>query len=97
MPALPKAPTPTRAALAEHLDVRAGHARRPQTFYDTFDGRAVRRGLTLRHADGRLALLDRATGEELAAAEAPPRRGCSTTTSPSALRERLAARSRCAR
>ena len=59
-----------RAALGEHLDVRTGRARVcSTTFYDTFDGRLHGAGLTLRHADARLALLDRASGEEVARAE----------------------------
>ena len=88
-----KAPTP-RAADARSpstsTSARAAHGR-STTFYDTFDGRLHGDGVTLRHADGRLALLDRATGDELAAAErATAARGSSTPTCPDALRERLA-------
>ena len=39
-------------------------ARSTTTFYDTFDGRLHAAGVTLRHAGGRLTLLDRATGED---------------------------------
>src|SRR6187397_2966330 len=60
-----------RITLSEHLDVRPGHARSiAKTYFDTFDGRLYSDGLTLRHADGRLTLIDRATGETFAAAEA---------------------------
>ena len=60
-----------RITLSEHLDVRPGHARSiAKTYYDTFDGRLYSDGLTLRHADGRLTLIDRATGETFAGAEA---------------------------
>jgi CHAD domain-containing protein len=52
-------------ALATHLDIEAEPARSTTvTFYDTFDGRLHAAGLTLRHADGRLALIDRETGTE---------------------------------
>ena len=80
-----------RAALGAHLDVRAGRARTvTTTFYDTFDGRLHGEGVTLRHVDGRLALLDRASGEELASAEAPAARRLFDADLPEALRERLA-------
>jgi CHAD domain-containing protein len=60
-------------ALAPHLDVRAEPARATAwTFYDTFDGRLYAAGLILRHGDGRLTLLDRATGGERATAPAKP-------------------------
>jgi CHAD domain-containing protein len=56
-------------ALASHLDVRAEAAGRATlTFYDTFDGRLHAAGLTLRHGDGELALVDRDTGQERARA-----------------------------
>ncbi len=56
-------------ALAPHLRIKAEPARTAAfTFYDTFDGRLHAEGLTLRHGDGRLALLDRPTGTELARA-----------------------------
>ena len=80
-----------RAVLGAHLDVRAGRARDGDaTFYDTFDGRLHAEGVTLRHAGGRLALLDRATGEELASAEAPAARRLFDADLPEPLRERLA-------
>ena len=79
------------ATLAEHLDVRTGRARSvTTTFYDTFDGRLHGDGLTLRHADGRLVLIDRATGDELAAAEAGAAARLFEADLPDALRERLA-------
>ena len=60
-----------RAALSEHLEVRAGRIRAATTtFYDTFDGRVRAEGLTVRHAGGRLALERRDTREVLASAEA---------------------------
>ena len=58
------------------LGERLRRARRPRAqdstagFYDTFDGRLHADGVTLRHVDGRIALLDRASGDELASAEA---------------------------
>jgi CHAD domain-containing protein len=62
----------TRSALAEHLELRTGRARSGSiTFYDTFDGRVNGEGATLQHADGRLQLSDRASGEVLASAELP--------------------------
>jgi len=60
-------------ALASHLDIRVEPARGSTlTFYDTFDGRLHAAGITLRHGDERLALLDRATGAELAKAPLAP-------------------------
>src|SRR6478735_7339719 len=62
--------TDARQLLTAHFDVRPGPATRAvATFYDTFDGRLHGEGVTLRHKEGRLTLLDRETGEELAAAE----------------------------
>ena len=56
-----------RTLLGDDFDVREGRARNgTTTFYDTFDGRLHADGVTLRHTDGRLALLDRETGDELA-------------------------------
>ena len=86
-----------RAALSEHLELRAGRIRAATaTFYDTFDGRVYGEGLTVRHANGRLALIDRETGQEQAATEAtaaaaPLRRG------PPRRRSASPTRSRCAR
>ncbi len=64
-------------ALSSHFPVRAEPAVTTRwTFYDTFDGRLHNAGVTLRHGDGRLVLLDRDTGKESAhaeLAEAPPR------------------------
>ena len=65
--------------------VRAGTT----TFYDTFDGRLHGEGLTLRHRDATLILTDRATGDDARLRRGQGRaRGCSTTTSRDALRER---------
>jgi CHAD domain-containing protein len=59
-------------ALASHFDVHAEPARTADwTFYDTFDGRLHAAGLILRHGDGRLALIDNATGAERAHATLP--------------------------
>jgi CHAD domain-containing protein len=56
-------------ALASHLYVQAEPTRATVvTFYDTFDGRLHAAGLTLRHGDGRLAVVDREAAAELAAA-----------------------------
>lgn len=58
-----------RSALTDHLPLRAGRATsRATTFYDTFDGRLHAAGLTLAHAGSILALTDRETGDEVAAA-----------------------------
>ncbi len=72
-----------RAALEEHLELRAGRARTAvTTFYDTFDGRLYAEGLVLRHADGTLELQDRAAARRSPPATAAPPSGCSTQTSP---------------
>jgi CHAD domain-containing protein len=79
-------------ALASHLDIRAEPARTAAlTFYDTFDGRLHAAGLTLRHGDGRLSLVDRATGAETTGAplEDVPERLFDRDLPP-ALRARLA-------
>jgi CHAD domain-containing protein len=56
-------------ALASHLDVQAEPARsNTLTFYDTFDGRLHAAGLTLRHGDGTLAIVNRETSTETATA-----------------------------
>jgi CHAD domain-containing protein/phage tail protein X len=81
------------SALASHFNVRAEPARTAEwTFYDTFDGRLYAAGVTLRHGDGQLALLDRATGAETARASVPdaPERLFDRDL-PAPLRERLAA------
>ena len=79
-------------ALASHLDVQAEPPRTTAlTFYDTFDGRLHAVGLTLRHGDGRLSVLDRATGAATAGAplkDAPER--LFDRDLPPALRARLA-------
>jgi CHAD domain-containing protein len=79
-------------ALASHLDVKAEPARTTAlTFYDTFDGRLHAAGLTLRHGDGRLSIVDRATGAETSGApfdHAPER--LFDRDLPPALRARLA-------
>jgi CHAD domain-containing protein len=63
-----------RALIDEHADVTAGRVRAgTSTFYDTFDGRLHGGGLTLRHSGGKLTLLDRASGETLATADASAR------------------------
>src|SRR4051794_25272709 len=80
-----------RGALAEHLELRSGpKTRSTATFYDTFDGRLHGEGVTLRHAGGRLVLLDRATGDELAAAEGKGATRLLDADLPDPLRERLA-------
>ena len=79
------------AVLAERLDVRASRATSSTTtFYDTFDGRLHADGVTLRHEGGTLALLDRATDEELATGPGTAARRLFEHDLPSALRERLA-------
>jgi CHAD domain-containing protein len=78
-------------ALRDEFELRAGRARTGTTiFYDTFDGRLYANGVTLRHTDGRLGLLDRATGEELASAPAPAERRLFAAELPEPLRARLA-------
>src|SRR3954451_12425130 len=77
--------------LAEHLQVRAGRARTSTaTFYDTFDGRLHAGGVTLRHEGGTLALLDRATDEELAAGPGGGARRLFDHDLPDGVRERVA-------
>ena len=54
-------------ALASHLSIQAEPTHVSQwTFYDTFDGRLHAAGLTLRHGDGQLAIVELATGSERA-------------------------------
>src|SRR4051794_40161382 len=80
-----------RAKLAAHLTLRRGPGSRPPaTFYDTFDGRLHAEGVTLQHAGGRLALLDRASGDELASADAKAAARLFDHDLPAPLRERLA-------
>jgi CHAD domain-containing protein len=80
-----------RAALAEHLELKAGRARNTSaTFFDTFDGRLYADGLTLRQENGRLALFDRATGDELVGAHSKASRKLFDSDLPAPLRERLA-------
>jgi CHAD domain-containing protein len=81
------------AALAARLPVRAEPARRVAwTFYDTFDGRLHADGLLLRHGDGRLVAIERATGAEAASADSgeAPARLLEGDLPAGALRERLA-------
>jgi len=64
------------SALAPRLDVRGGATSTASwTFYDTFDGRLHRAGVTLRHDAGRLVLVERTSDAERAAAElaTPPK------------------------
>ena len=83
--------TDARELLTAHFDVRPGPATRAvATFYDTFDGRLHGGGVTLRHKEGRLTLLDRETGEELAAAESTAAKRFFDHELPGALREPLA-------
>ncbi len=80
-----------RAKLAAHLTVRPGPTTRTtSTYYDTFDGRLHGEGVTLMHAGGRLALLDRATGDELASADGRAAARLFDHDLPEPLRERLA-------
>src|SRR3954454_22461814 len=59
-----------RELIAARLDLRAGPVTRTRaTYYDTFDGRLHADGGSLRHAGGRLVLLDRESGEELASGD----------------------------
>jgi CHAD domain-containing protein len=82
--------TDVRALLAAHLDVRPGPATTAVvTFYDTFDGRLYGEGVTLRHAQGVLTLLDRTSGEELAAAEATASKRLFDRDLPEPLRARV--------
>jgi CHAD domain-containing protein len=58
--------------LTQRLSVRDGRVRAVRRrFYDTFDGRLYAAGVTLVHADGGLALVERLTGAVKARAEAP--------------------------
>jgi CHAD domain-containing protein len=83
--------TDARELLTAHFDVRPGPSTRAvATFYDTFDGRLHDGGVTLRHKEGRLTLLDRETGEELAAAESTAAKRFFDYELPAALREPLA-------
>jgi CHAD domain-containing protein len=78
-------------ALRNEFELREGRARNGTTvFYDTFDGRLYADGVTLRHADGRLVLVARKTGEELLAADATAARRLLLADLPEPLRERLA-------
>ena len=77
--------------LRDEFVLREGRARRGiTTFYDTFDGRLYADGVTLRHTDGRLTLLDRETGDELASAPATAAKRLFAADLPEALRDRLA-------
>ncbi|MDA0172627.1 CHAD domain-containing protein [Solirubrobacter taibaiensis] len=83
--------TDARELLTAHFDVRPGPVTRAvATFYDTFDGRLNGEGVTLRHKEGRLTLLDRETGEELAAAESTAAKRFFDYELPEALRAALA-------
>jgi CHAD domain-containing protein len=80
-----------RDVLGSRADVRADRARTSRAvFYDTFDGRLYAEGVTLRHLDGRLALLEKATGDELAGDAATAARRLFAEDLPEPLRERLA-------
>jgi hypothetical protein len=62
-------PEAAASALAAELDVRAEPARTGNwIFYDTFDGLVRAAGLVVRHAAGRLAVLERESGAERAGA-----------------------------
>lgn len=83
---------PDGADLAEQLPLRAGGVTAvTTTFYDTFDGRLHDEGVTLSHADGRLTLRSRASGEVLASAEAAAAKRLFELELPEPLRDRLAA------
>jgi CHAD domain-containing protein len=83
--------TDVNELLATHFNVRPGPTTRGiATYYDTFDGRLHGEGVTLRHKAGRLTLLDRETGEELAAAESTAARRFFDFELPEPLRARLA-------
>ncbi len=83
--------TDARELLTAHFDVRPGPTTRGvATYYDTFDGRLFDEGVTLRHKAGRLTLLDRETGEELAAAESTAAKRFFDFELPEALRAPLA-------
>src|SRR3954470_22143965 len=80
-----------REQLAARRKVRAGPATRTTaTYYDTFDGRLRGAGVTLRHAGGRLAVLDRESGEELGGAEGRATARLFAADLPGPLRKRLA-------
>src|SRR4051812_43993723 len=80
-----------RVLLGARLSVRNGPVTQTTaTFYDTFDGRLRSAGVTLKHAGGRLVLLDRTTGEELASAELPSATRLFEADLAGPLRERLA-------
>src|SRR3954447_3883054 len=80
-----------RELLAAQLDLRAGPVTRTRaTYYDTFDGRLRADGVSLRHAGGRLVLLDRETGEELAAGDGRAATRLFAADLPKPLRARLA-------
>ncbi len=77
--------------LRDEFELREGRARNGITvFYDTFDGRLYAGGVTLRHADGRLVLVDRETGDELVAADSTAPRRLFIDDIPEPLREPLA-------
>ena len=77
--------------LRDEFELREGRARHGITvFYDTFDGRLHADGVTLRHADGQLVLIDRETGDELVSADATGARRLFIADLPEPLRERLA-------
>jgi CHAD domain-containing protein len=79
-------------AIASRLVVRdVGTERVLQRYYDTFDGLVRAAGGSLVHGDGRLALLDRATGRERAAArlESAPARAFAGELPAGALRDEL--------
>ena len=83
--------TDARELLTAHFHVRPGPVTRAvATFYDTFDGRLYGAGVTLRHKEGRLTLLDRDTGEELAAAESTAAKRFFDHELPDAVRGQLA-------
>lgn len=77
--------------LREEFALREGRARTGITvFYDTFDGRLYAAGTTLRHTGGRLILVDRTSGEELASAPAAAARRLFAADLAEPLRARLA-------
>src|SRR3954469_11786964 len=80
-----------RELIAARLDLRAGPVTRTRaTYYDTFDGRLHADGVSLRHAGGRLVLLDRETGEELAGGDGRAAARLFAADLPKPLRARLA-------
>jgi CHAD domain-containing protein len=79
-------------ALTAAVAVEDGEVREvDRTFYDTFDGLLREEGLTLSHEDGRLVLLDTASGSERAVLPTPPPTGPLTpaTLIPGPLRDAL--------